>query len=38
MCMKLYDGIWMHKKGYGCIRPQTDVYGSLGWYMNVNGS
>ena len=36
--MKLCDGIGMHMMVYGCITANINVYESICWYMNVNGS
>ena len=36
--MKLCDVVWMLMMVYGCISAHKDVYESIGWYMNVNGS
>ena len=34
----LCDSIWKHIMVYGCISAHMDVYESIQWYMNVNGS
>ena len=36
--MKLCDGIGMYMTVFGCISSNMDVYESISWYMNVNGS
>ena len=36
--MKLCDGIGIHMMVYGCICAHMDVYESICWYRNVNGS
>ena len=36
--MKLCDGIGMFMMVYGCMSANMDVYESICWYMNVNGS
>ena len=36
--MKLCDGIGMHLIVHWCLCAHMDVYESICWYMNVNGS
>ena len=36
--MKLCAGIQIYMVVYGCISANMDVYESICWYMNVNGS
>ena len=37
-CLKICDGIGMFMMDYGCMSAIMDVYESIYWYMNVNGS
>ena len=36
--MNLCDGIGIYMMVYGCMSANMDVYESICWYMNVNGS
>ena len=36
--MKLYYGIWMYMKAYGCTWGNMTIYENIWAYMNVNGS